>query len=155
MSKITKSINGDTLTIQFGDDGAVSVNLNDVLMMQATLAMHGLSQKVGDSYAANTGMKDAMAKAQSTIDALKAGQWNSGRTGGGGDLVEALMRATNKPRQACADLIATFDKDKAAAVRKSPQIVAALAAIRAERAAQKAASMPDTGSALDIDALFE
>ena len=149
--KISTTVNETTLTIQCGEEAAIVVDLNTLETLHSQLAMHGLKQKLCDSAAGNAGMKDAHARITQTLNALKAGQWNAGRTGTGGDMVEAFMRATGKTRQECADRLATASDEQKAAIRKHPDMVKHMAAIKAERKAQIAAA---DVNAPDLNDLF-
>lgn len=114
------------------------------------LAVHGLSQKVGDAYANNDGPADAYARAKVVYESLQAGQWNAGRSGAGGDLVEAVMGETNQSREAVTERLAAMSKEEKTALRKNAKIAARLATIKAKRAAERAALADDE----PLEALF-
>lgn len=150
IANITSTTNG--FLFKFGSHGELSVDIEQLspeIVQQ--LALHGLKQKLGDSYATNEGQKDAMEKATDAWAMLKEGQWSRGRESASGDLVEALHRFTGKPTEECAKVIAGLGKEGKAELKKHAGIAAALAAIKAERAAAKAGSAP-TG--MDIGELF-
>lgn len=152
MAKIaTKTISNGTLTITFTNGTVLTISRDDLSeKIIFDLCMHGLSQKVGDSYASATSLDEAIAAASVVIDNLKAGRWATKTAGG--RIVEALSRATSQPQSEC--LIAwqkMGDKEKAA-LRKHPGIKKALANIAAEVAA---AAAQDTGvTAPDLSELF-
>ena len=66
--------------------------------IKTRLAMHGYSQKVGDSYAGAETIEESASRAQAVIDQLLAGEWSQARASGTGAprttmLAEALSRA--------------------------------------------------------------
>lgn len=148
---IKKTVNDNHVHFDFDGDRELTCSILDLPdEMIQRLALHGLSQKVGDSYAANEGMADAHSKAEAVWDSLKANQWNAGRTGGGGDLTEALMNVTGQDRETVSTKLAGMGADEKKAIRKNAQVAAELARIKAERAAQRAASSGDS-----VEALFQ
>lgn len=177
-SVATKKIDleGRKVEITFADGTAQSLSLNDLNDEIITrLALHGLSQKLGDSYA-GAGTEDdpvavATAAVGGVIENLMEGNWTQRATGTSGPrvtmLAEALSRATGKPVEECAELVNELkdaadtedasDEDKARfdAVKNHPAVKAEMSKIRAERAAAKAekdaakgADAPDLGSLL-------
>lgn len=146
MSKIQKTVSGGILTVAFPHGKQVTVNVAELSPeIQRELMEHGLKQKVGDSYAGALTSEDAYAKAVEVADALKAGQWNPGRTGASGDIVEALAMETGKPLAECADVIARMDKDRRKQLKENARIKMHLATIQARRMAERAetATGPD------------
>ena len=128
--------------------------------MITRLAIHGLSQKLGDSYAGakqkGLSVDECEAGVRALWAALKAGQFGTGRTSAGGKLLEAFIRwavdsgrTADEAKEAFADL--TDDQKKE--LRKAAPIKAALAQIEAERAA--AAAKVAEGDETDLTALFE
>lgn len=140
--KAEKSFEGDVLTITVISSGdAVSVDLNDLnddIMLK--LARHGLTQKVGDSYAgAEEG--EILELAGNVIGRLKAGEWGVERTGGGPrttQLAEALAAATGKTVDECAERLDSMEDDEKKALRAHPHIKGELAKIKAAKAAEAA-----------------
>ena len=95
-----KVIEGSTLKFVWADESETEVVLEgfgEDILQRATL--HGLSQKLGDSYSGAAGdVGKAKAMLIETLDALRAGDWN--RKGGGfssgGIWVEALAKAAGE-----------------------------------------------------------
>lgn len=119
-------------------------------VMKTRLALHGASQKIGDSYANAKEASDPIAYAieacNDTIAQLYAGEWSQGRTGDGikrsSDLATALHRvsvAQGKPKteEAWTAYLATLDDAAKKALRAKPAIAVMLLEITAERAAEK------------------
>jgi hypothetical protein len=153
---IKKTVNESNQTVSFDFDGEHSLQCGLEALsteMITRLALHGLSQKVGDSYSANQGTADAFGKASEVYAGLQAGNWNTGKSGGGGDLVEAIMKETGKDRDTVSGAIAAMTKEDRKALRARPQTAAILAAIKAQRMAERAkVDMGDAG--VDLQSLF-
>lgn len=154
---IKKSVNEQTQTVSFDFDGKGNI-IADLSRIPAhivtKLALHGLSQKMGDAYASNNGAMDAKGKAEEVYNGLLAGQWNTGKSGGGGDLVEALMMVASKGREDCAAKISGMTEEERKALRKNAKIASALLTIKAKRAAERAAAVVTDDSGDDLESLF-
>lgn len=155
--KATKKIEGDILTIDFPAEGkTLTVDINELPPeIVSRLAMHGLSQKAGDSYAgADEG--ECYDKASGVVEDLKKGEWTSRVAASGPkatQLAEALAAATGKTIEEAAAKIESLDDEQKAALRKHPQIKVKLAEIKAAKAAeaaQKAAAEVADAPALEI-----
>lgn len=124
----------------------------DVASTFVRLAVHGASQRVGDSYAG--AVKDAKELGLSvldytkqtvrdSIDQLYKGTWRVNAGGGPrvNDLAMAIARVTGEPLEGeegtVAYVGAMTDEDKKVE-RKKPAIAAALASIAAEKAVERA-----------------
>lgn len=143
--KVTKSVDAEAGTVTFefatGESEVVEVKefSNDV---QAQLMLHGLSQKLGDSYSGEEADK-CHAIFAGTLKQLVEGNW-SARSGGGGaprisQLAEALSRATDNPVEECIETLAGMSDEDKKGVRAHPQIQAILAEIKLEKATADAA----------------
>lgn len=120
--------------------------------IQKRLALHGLAQKVGDSYSGEKDVEIAIGRAQNVVKALAEGNWARTGSGGGGgsisDLVRAFAEATGQPVEDCIPIIDGLEKSDKLALRKHKDIAPVLARYAAERAAKKAeeaAQAPDGG----------
>ena len=119
--------------------------------IQKHLAVHGASQKIGDSYAGAKAEENPLAFAKESvkgvIDQLVAGIWRAAREGGGGprvsDLTAAWARVSGDSVEASAEFIGSLSADDAKALRKKPKVAAALAAIAAEKAVARAAKLAE------------
>ena len=116
--------------------------------MYARLAMHGLSQKLGDSYSGKSGWHECMAAAAEVWTSLKEGNWTTG--GGGGQLATALAAVTGKPLEECIAKIKGMHQEARKELRKPPQIAAWIAAENAKKKAAKAQGANVT----DLEDLF-
>lgn len=151
----TKSVDPDAGTITFTFNGMepVVVAFDDLSpAIQRRLALHGLSQKLGDSFASNEGVADARSKFDDVLSMLKGGEWSAGRSGTGGDLARALQESTGKPMDEVTATLRGMDDKTKRELRKHPQIAALLAKYKADKAAKAAEQATDTG--MDLDAVF-
>ena len=139
-----------TLTIAFANGQTLSADINDFdENMWNKLTMHGLSQKLGDSYAGAESVDSAYATCSALLDQLKSGVW-AAKSSRGGIVAEALARATGKPLEEAIAAIAKMEKPAIAALKKHPAWMKAKAEIEMERA--KALST-DATEALSLDDL--
>lgn len=165
-----KLINLENKTVTFEiADGVEEVfqldNVSDEMLVQ--LALHGASQKIGDSYAgAASAVQDSdmtledyvKSQVSGGIAQLYAGEWTI-RTGGAGgprvtDLARALAEAYGVDVEEAADKVAEMDADTKKAVRKHPAIAPILDRIRAERAEAKAKESAAKAGEVELPQLF-
>lgn len=150
-----KTINPDANSIVFsfeeGEDVVFQMSeLSEEIITK--LALHGASQKIGDSYAGaakaclETGadpVEYARASVSQVIAQLVAGDWTV-RTGAGGptatDLSKALAEATGANVDEWAEKLSESTPEEKKALRAHPAVKAILDRYRAERAAAKAAA---------------
>ena len=127
--------------------GEITVTLEQVKPVLTNLALHGLVQKVGDCYAGEKDAKEAFAKAQDMVKRLAAGDWTKARESKGPSssiIVEAItrLRQEQKPETTIDEIQDRWngmDEDTRKKLRDDSRIKAAVAAIKAERAAAKVA----------------
>jgi len=126
-------VHGETLTVALD-------SLSEEIVRR--LALHGLSQKLGDAYSGEDDPAAALACSKAVAERLAEGDWAKAREGGSGgrisDLSQALANVTGQPVEVCLEKLADMDKDQKSGLRKHPKIAAELARIAAERAAKKA-----------------
>jgi glutathione S-transferase len=143
------SEDGRSVAIDFSNGKQVSVQVQDLPAdMLARLALHGLSQKLGDSYSGCAGdLTQAVAECEATAEALLAGNWNRRGDGfGGADLAQALANVQGKMLEEAQEAIAGLGKDDREGLRKHPKIKAEMARIKADRLDKKAeGNSPDLG----------
>ena len=155
--KATKSIEAQVLTIKFANDTVLVVRLTDI--PEATigqLAMHGLSQKIGDSYAGADSIDEASTAAGRVAEDLKAGNWSVRVAGSGAPrvtlLAEALAKLTNNSMEDSLEAVNELNDDQKKALRKDDRVKEAIAEIKYERAKAKAAEA--SGDQPDLAALL-
>lgn len=102
------------------------------------LAIHGLSQKLGDSYAGVETVEEAVVNVKTLITQLSDGAW-AVKVSTGGRLAEALARASGKALAECIEILAGKTKEEKATLRKHPAVAAALAQLELEAAEKKLA----------------
>ena len=103
MAKIASKVvdvASQTVSFTFADGTHRSVSLEDLKPEIVTqLALHGLSQKGGDSYSGAESVSEAIEKLNSTVDMLIAGDWSAGRSATGGIWVDAMAQAAGVSRE--------------------------------------------------------
>lgn len=146
-----------TLDVTFATGAQLSVSLDDLSEgIVRELALHGLSQKVGDSYASVKGDAAAAFEAAGrVIEQLKSGEWKTARASGEGksrvsELAEAIARIKSVDVAKAAAAIAQASEETLKLWRGNAKVKAAIAEIRAEKAAARAAKDTD-GSEVEID----
>jgi len=141
--KVTKTVEDDGVSFEFATGETVKVSPGDFSAeIQKQLMLHGLSQKLGDSYSGEDADKCHGIMA-GVVKTLEDGNW-SVRNGGGSSprisqLADALSRATGQDVADCVAKLSAMDNDSKKAVRAHPQVVAALSAIKVEKAQADAA----------------
>lgn len=125
--------NGEIRTIELSE-------LSEAMILN--LVIHGICQKVGDSYAGQETVDGCIEKAEELIKRLIADDWKTVRAAGGtrrnSMLLEALMRATGKDEDECREVLEEMDDDQKASLQSHDAIKVHTATIRAERMAEKA-----------------
>lgn len=160
MPKIAKSISEDlsTLTIEINEGETLEFNLNDYSPeIQAHLAAHGLSQKLGDSVARkDIDTPEAIAETINSVhEKLVEGNWRAVREATGGAprttlLAEALAHMTGKTVDEAKEVVAQLSDDQKKALRKDVNVKAAIDQVKAAKSAKEA----EAGGGLDIKSLF-
>ena len=132
MAKIAKKVvSADSVTFEFANGKQVVATLEGLTPeIVNRLALHGLSQKVGDSYSSNEGPDDAVLKAQSAYDNLKQGDWNAKGSGIGSLLVRAVAKITGKEVEEVAALLDKMEDEKKKALQKRADVKLAMAELK-------------------------
>lgn len=154
--KASKTIDGDVITIDFSTGEQLVADLSTIPQeIIHRLAMHGLSQKLGDSYA-GAADEERFAKASGVFGDLAEGNWSTRVAAGSPrttQLAEALAAATNKELAEAVALLETMEDEAKKQLRKHPLIKAELATIKAAKAtadAAKAASEVEGAAPLEF-----
>lgn len=139
---LSKELLGNGVKFQLGNGtnfAAVLEDLNEGIRNQ--LALHGLSQKIGDSAAGCAKDKAygaAFAAMQAVYDGLKAGKWGAEREGGGGqlisDLIQAISTLKKMDSEAVGAAVRAADEATVKAWLKNAKINAAVLEIKSKRA---------------------
>jgi len=123
------------------------------------LALHGLSQKAGDSYASANDkgwtIDDCRDNVADVFDHLRNGIWSTGGDrSGNAIIVEALSRLTGNDTEACREVYQTMTEDEQKDLAKRPDVKAMVAQIKAERAQARADGMTGSDDSSDLMGLF-
>jgi len=155
MARIAKKVPTDSgIRFEFIDDTVIEADMDT--LPEATirdLARHGLSQKMGDSYAGAESVTEAYTMAAGVYKNLQAGLW-SVKVSKGGKIVTALAMVTGKSPEECLEVWNGMSKDAQKALRGNAQIKVALAEIDAERA-KALADAAEGSDGDDLQGLFE
>lgn len=147
MAKKVVDVETQSVTFDFGDGRVETFQLGNVSdEMKIQLALHGASQKIGDSYASAKSQTEgteidpsdwSQQQSAGVIAQLLADDWTVRTPGSAAvtDLMSAFAEVTGD------ELQAELSKDDKAALRKHPKIAAVLARIKSERADAKAAAL--------------
>lgn len=145
-----------SVTFKFSDGSEALFDVTRVSdEIRAKLALHGASQKIGDSYAGagDDEIADPLAYAKErvadTIAQLYAGDWRTVTVGGGGILAEAMAAVSGLSREDCAAQLVELNDDEKKELRKKPKIAAALARIKLARDAARVQRLEAAAAASD------
>jgi hypothetical protein len=148
-----KEILADSREVRFTFTGMAAVvvatdALADEVLEYAML--HGLAQKLGDSYSGAQTVEEARERFDATLAVLESGEWNGGRAATGGLWIDAIADVQGIDREAALARWNELDEDKQAAIKKVPRVKAAYAKLAAERAERAAAGT----NAEELDDIF-
>ena len=127
---------------QFGNGKTLSCDSNKIPEeTRKQLMLHGISQKVGDSFAGVKGnYAEGMQNAQDTIDQLYAGVWKAAREDDArprlAELAEAIARIKQVPLEAATAAVEKGSDEQRKSWRSNAKVKAVIAQIRAEKAAK-------------------
>lgn len=153
MTKKVISVEASTVGFDFENGKSSLFDLSKVSPeILQRLALHGASQKIGDSYAGAGDSADPAAYAEQaaneTIAQLYAGDWRVTVSGGPriSDLAAALSRLSGKVVEAVVESLKAATDEQKKELRKRPKVAAMLAAIKAENAAARAKKLAEAAS---------
>lgn len=119
-------------------DGTVRRVSQDAFTSPAILEAalwHGLSQKLGDSFASSLTTSDAIEAFDNVLEQLQSGNWNTKAEGGGlRRLAKAVAVVQNISVDAALERFTKMDKETLDKVRKHPAVKAEMAKQAAARA---------------------
>lgn len=149
---LPEGIGGKAKTVQFvlGNGLRAELCLDEVSAeMMLQLAVHGLSQKGGDSTSGFSKARDfagAYAALTTVLDNLRNGVWASRAGGGTSDLVTAIARILGCSQEEAQSKVEKASEEQLAQIKRHPQInkvVKELQAARAKEAAKGAGKLED------------
>lgn len=148
-----KAIVARSVRFEFANGEVLMCDLNDLTEeMRDRSALHGISARVGDSFAGAAKESDPVAwayeQAKATWRAMQGGDW-SVRRSEGSILAEALARVTVRTLEEAVAAIAKLDDEAKKKLAKAPSIKLAVAQIALERAT-KAAEASSDGDVEDL-----
>lgn len=129
------------VSFTFGNGEKLEIDANGLSPeMQKQLMLHGISQKVGDSFAGVKGnYAEGVQNAKDTIEQLQAGVWKAARDDDArprlAELAEAIARIKDVPVEAATAAVEKGSEEQRKAWRSNAKVKATIAQIRAEKAA--------------------
>lgn len=146
MAKIAKKVIGqDAVTFAFADGKEILCKLGDLPPgMLERMALHGIAQKVGDSYSGVETVTEGRKVAIETWKNLMLGNFNARVSGAGSVLVEALARLKKVSIEEIREALDGLDDDARKAIEAKPQVRAMVGIIRGERAQAKLSGLGET-----------
>jgi hypothetical protein len=139
--KVSKTVTDEGVKFEFATGEVVEVKVGDFKSdIQKQLMLHGLSQKLGDSYSGEDADK-CHTIFQGVLKNLTEGSWSARAGGGAGrisQLAAALSRAAGEPVEKCVEKLSEMDDAAKKTVREHPAVQAALAEIKLEKAQEDA-----------------
>lgn len=158
--KKTIDVKAGKVTWTFGNGNVYVITLDEIPEdTQIHCALHGISQKGGDSYASAGGdYAFAESALTTTLGNLRNGTFNAvhqsdGASKGNGELAAALVRLNAATMEEATTLLDTASDAVKKALRTNPEVKVALADIRAEKAREHAAKAAPAGTPSLSDAL--
>jgi hypothetical protein len=148
IAKKAVDVDNGTVTFTFADSGSpIVVELSKVSAAKQTrLALHGLSQKCGDSYAGAESIPDAREAVLGVQEMLYDDnmEWSTRAPGEPrvAVLAEALARATGRTIEEAKAALAAMDEDTRKAVSAHPGVKKARAEMALEKANAELAAAP-------------
>lgn len=148
----SKVLDFDSEAVEFTFQGMepLAVALKDFSPeVQLHLALHGLSQKLGDSYSSAKGIvADAKVSFDQCLAQLKAGDWRASRGEGDSkprttELAAAVARIKGIEIAEAAKLLEAMDDDQRKTLRSNDRVKAVITVLRAEKAQSKLDKMDD------------
>ena len=156
--KASKSFEGNVLKIEFDGGQVVTLDVNALKPeIIERLVRHGVSQKVGDSYAGCETAQECFDAASAVVKDLLDGNWSTRVAAGGPkatQLAEALARATGKALTDAITVLDGMDDDAKSNLRKHPVVKAKLAELKAEKAIANAEKAAGDADGADLSSLI-
>lgn len=156
-TKVSKTITEDKsgVSFEFADGTTLVAKLSEIPEeTQRELMLHGLSQKIGDSYSGEDA-ENCFTIAESVYNSLKEGKWSTRSGGTGGprisQLAEALHRVTGEELVDCVAKIADMSDEQKAGLRGHSAIKAEIANIKLEKAQADAAKAAESADGDEVD----
>lgn len=136
----------DTVVFKLGNGAGLKLALAELNADTVVrLALHGISQKVGDSTSSLSKDRDfagAYAAMQQVVDNLRNGVWASRAGASTADLVVAIARIMKLEVSEAQAKVDQATEEQILAIKKNPQVKEVITKLQAERAKEAAKSAP-------------
>ena len=147
VSKAKKTVDAEqrTVTFEFPDGGRFVAELDKMNdYMRTRLALHGIAQKLGDTYAGE--VESPEAEVRGMFEELVAGEWSQRRPGEPrlGLIIEALSRMEDVTIDEAKEFWDTLSDEEKKTLRGDATVKAEVAKIAAERATKAAEAQQGT-----------
>lgn len=160
-------VDAKSVTIEFGDESTLALALGQLQpSIVEQLALHGLGQKLVDSY---SGAKKAVEEGEATsklayakeqvarvIEQLVAGEWSARREAGGPRvtlLAQAVARALGIEIASAVETLNEMSEAERKAVSKANKVVKAMAQIKLENEQRKLRALAEADESEGDDVL--
>lgn len=141
--KATVAVEGFVLTFAFTNGETRTLDAMTLAQsIRDRAIVHGLEQKIRDSYAGAKSSDEALGMADKVLDTLRSGEWSAKREGGVAEgSIEILARAMvnawaakgiEKPYDAVLAIVQGMTKEDRAAVRSRESVAIELAKLKAK-----------------------
>lgn len=149
VKKAKVAIEGNVLTILFAHGEELTVNAAELPNnIKEACLMHGIKQKVCDSYAGCETPEEALERASGVVQALSAGDWSTRVAGEGGTRVTQLARAlamvTGRTLEEAVEVVSEMNDEVKKTLGANPEIKQAIAEIQAQKAREAAEAAKNT-----------
>lgn len=141
MKIASKKVDGNKVVFTWADGKAFEADVTKLSKeIVHRLALHGLSQKLGDSYASAESLAEAKENLSDVWDTLAEGKWTSTRSGGN-IIVEALSRIMKISVEQAQENYDELDQEQKATIAKDQRVKYTVSVIKSERLQAKLANM--------------
>lgn len=134
-------------------------NVNDLpANIRADGLMHGINQKLGDEYAGESDVMDAVILVGDMWEQLKSGTWSTKGAGTGPRptlLARAMVRSANCSLEHAIKVLRGYTREQRAALKAMPQVAKAYSDIEAEDAKARSKALAPAAKEAKSNALFE
>lgn len=139
MNIAKKVVSETVVTFSWADESVSTFDIKDLSeAIIARAVLHGLSQKLGDSYSGIKSVSEAKLNVNAVWEALKEGDWNRKGVSAGGVWVEALAQAAEVSFEEALEKWNSYSDDERKDMMKHPDVKQAKLEIDLVKAKAKA-----------------
>ena len=151
-AKVERDVDAMTVRIKWVDDTTTELCLREVTdSIVAQMALHGAVQKMADAYNTKAeSLDEAKMIAQGMVAMFMRGEWSNRAEGAGTMLAQAVARVKDIDIGTAKAKVAQLEAADRKKLEKVPAIMAAKAAIMAERAQAAGEAAEDADAGLSI-----